>query len=154
MSIEELGVLGEFVGAVAVVISLLYLAVQIRAGNGVAQFECHLRNRTFMADYQKIVTNPSSAKMWLAGLRDPGALTVEERFGFYNLMYLFVNAIDLRTHEVSLSGQVYRVADIESVEEVVDTPGFRRWWRRAQHQFNQTTVDQVEEILSASSASH
>lgn len=92
--------------------------------------------------------------MLLAGLRDPGALTVEERFGFYNLMYLFVNAVDLRSHEVSLSGQVYRVADIESVEEVVDTPGFRRWWRRAQYQFNQTTVDQVEEILSASSASH
>ena len=63
MSIEELGVLVAFVGAVAVVISLLYLAAQIRVGNGVAQFDCHLRNRTFMAEYQKIVTNPSSAKM-------------------------------------------------------------------------------------------
>ena len=60
MSIEELGSLGEFVGALGVVISLMYLAFQIRVGSRSPRFESH-HTRTYPAQYQLILTNPSSA---------------------------------------------------------------------------------------------
>jgi hypothetical protein len=71
VTLEDLGNLGEFVGALGVVVSLVYLAVQIR------QNTVHLRQNTLTAQaaaYHQAVEQSWSAL--LTGARDPALVDI------------------------------------------------------------------------------
>jgi hypothetical protein len=79
MSLEDLGNIGEFVAAVGVIISLIYLAVQIRQNTRTVR----------SASYQSIVNTandlghnftraPGFTDLWAQGAVDPGKLNEEQ----------------------------------------------------------------------------
>lgn len=66
MNWDAIAAVGELIGAVAVVISLLYLASQIRTSNKAAR---HAASREIMVEYSQIygqlATNLETAELWL-----------------------------------------------------------------------------------------
>ena len=82
MNWDAVGAIGEIIGAFAVVISLIYLAVQIRNQN--------LESRA--ATVQQVLQNnaatisqlqdPELAQIWITGLEDIGSLSDVERLRF------------------------------------------------------------------------
>ena len=63
MDIENLGSIGEFVSGIAVIISLVYLAQQIRSSSRATRFDSHMKLRLLTAESQKnlkIVTDAYS----------------------------------------------------------------------------------------------
>ena len=71
---ELLGNYGEFVGAIAVVATLVFLPLQIKGSNRLARFDSHVRARAFVGEYQKLMVNPEINRVWIRGLVDPAAL--------------------------------------------------------------------------------
>ncbi len=61
MSIMELGALGEFLGAIAVVVTLIYLAAQVRQSNKLARAQTRERMNNQASDevYKGFVDDPS-----------------------------------------------------------------------------------------------
>ncbi len=57
MDILELGAIGELVGGAAVLVTLIYLALQVRHGNEVEKSETH---RAFVSDWNRQVLMPFS----------------------------------------------------------------------------------------------
>jgi hypothetical protein len=68
MTISELGSLGEFISSIAVLITLVYLAVQVRhlreERKAAAAAEMEFRERAFSEKNYAIATSPSLAEAW------------------------------------------------------------------------------------------
>ncbi len=88
MNWEAIGAIGEVVGGVAVIATLLYLAVQIRQNAQSVRNAASLSVNEGLAEINRRVSNdPEFADLWLRGLKDYGGLTGVERmrFGSYAL---------------------------------------------------------------------
>ena len=96
MTIQDLGSIGEFVAAIATLITLVYLALQLRNNTRVSRYDAHLKARQLVAESGKVLSEPDKARIWRVGLSDPDALSEDEQISFNMIMYLIVNAIDAR----------------------------------------------------------
>ena len=80
MNWDAISAIGDIVGAVAVVVTLLYLALQIRQGTkatqGVGIQTAAALDQEFLL---AIGNDPATAKMWATYLSTPDALPVEEK---------------------------------------------------------------------------
>jgi len=87
LSLADLGNLGEFISAVAVVVSVLYLAIQIRQNTRSLRAQAHQSITTHIAELNRtIVEHDEVAEILERGLEDPTVLTPAEarRFNAYN----------------------------------------------------------------------
>jgi hypothetical protein len=90
MSLEDLGNIGEFVAAVAVVISLIYLAVQIRQNTAQTRQNIRVVRASAFQNITDRVTrwndslagDPELARIYASGLLDPRSLNDVERIRF------------------------------------------------------------------------
>ena len=72
MSWEAIGAIGETVGALAVVVSLVYLAMQIRNQNQEARAATMQQVLQSNADAISQLQNPDLAEIWIKGVEDIG----------------------------------------------------------------------------------
>jgi hypothetical protein len=142
MTLEDLGNIGEFVAAVGVVVSLIYLAIQIR------QNTTQMRQNTIAvgnASYHqaleqgwlvnvKIAEDPEIARIMREGFRDLGELNDDERMRclalMQNAMFAFENLMRLREQGL---------IDVDVWENLLDTnrryfhhPGVQHYLRNRQ----------------------
>ena len=156
MTLQELGSLGELVGGVAVVVSLLYLAVEIRHHTrGLDQnkefmrlsFENEIRRET--ANFRSMIaTDADLADLWRRGLTGEAKLDSAERLRFG---YLLVNITSfLRAQFAARSRGLYSYEIGVFLRTVVRTPGFREWWSTQRELADPKYVEFIDEIISAS----
>jgi hypothetical protein len=94
MNWNVLGVLAEIVGAAGVVITLGYLAVQIRRSNVLAMAESNRFSFTSSnATTLAIAQDSELAKVFYEGLGDREALSAQDRLRFDMLMGAFIGGI-------------------------------------------------------------
>jgi hypothetical protein len=90
MNWDAIGAIGEIVGAVAVVTSLVYLAVQIRVSSGALR--TGTRDSAFhalMKWNQDVMADPELVWIYQAGSKDIGCLDEIQRMRFGHIMYSF-----------------------------------------------------------------
>lgn len=86
MNWEAIGAIGELVGAVGVIFSLLYLATQVRASTRASAVESKIASTRFYTDFLSgIIQSPELQDLFLRGRKDLEALTPEERIRYSNL---------------------------------------------------------------------
>ncbi len=79
MTIQDYGSIGEIVGAIATVATLLYLAVQIRQNNRLVAASIADSSRDSMNELARILgANPEAARVYAAGVQDPSSLSLHE----------------------------------------------------------------------------
>jgi hypothetical protein len=149
MNWDAIGAIGDFVGGIGVIVTLGYLAIQIRQNTRAQRYETHVRSRTLVAEFQKLQANPASADLWLRGMRDPNELSEEELWSFHNLLFLFMNPIEARA--IAPDAPLVEVTNV--IDVVVDRAGFRHWWQEARHVYSKTFRDHVDERLRSASRS-
>ena len=134
MTLQELGNLGEFIGAIAVIASLAYVALQIR------QNTRSLRTASFQALMQSSISenrlfaqDPAVAELYLRGLESYEALDPVEQLRFsrllYNLIWHF--EITLSLHGEGVSTDTRLEAQLAHVLEQLERPGAAKWWEGA-----------------------
>lgn len=82
MSISELGSLGEIIGAIAVLMTLIYLSTQIRTTNRLARIDGHRDLLKQLNSWYGEFEDSSRAALLAKGLRDFDVLTPEEKLHF------------------------------------------------------------------------
>jgi hypothetical protein len=160
MTLSDLGNIGEFIGALAVVLSLLYLAVQIR------QNTRQIRATTFQGvargwqDYMYALSSDDRASTWLKGSVDPAALNEVENLKYFILIRAF-----FRGYENDYYQYRQGTFDAEPWEgylnalrnDVLFLPGVRAIWKRDRGNYNRefaAFVDrQLESVPVSESAS-
>jgi hypothetical protein len=131
LTLSDLGNLGDFLGGIGVVVTLAYLATQIRQNTRVAR-TATLQQWVTMAGTVNNTLSQSSefSRVYRAGCKDPKSLEPHELTQFN--MYLFQM---FNTHE-SLFFQaeqgaidpLFFEAKIETLLTSLRQPGVRGWW--------------------------
>ena len=87
-NLESLANLGEVIGAIGVVVSLLYLAVQVRQNTQAQQTENFSRALDRVAAIQAALSQDAGTSVVFSkGVSDPSGLTARERMQFTWAMY-------------------------------------------------------------------
>jgi len=87
MNWDAIGAAAELVGAVGVVVSLLYLATQIRASSRMAAVQAKLEATRMLNDYvDSLIKSPDLSELWRRGIADSETLSREDYIRFSNLL--------------------------------------------------------------------
>ena len=151
MNWEAIGTIAELIGAIAVVVSLVYLAVQIRQNT--RQVEEQARGQRFMVlgalgdqwrgFRSNVVSSPEVAGIWRRGNGNLSSLSDDERTVFDLLMVEFFWGIAynwIMGVEDGL-GEYLRY-EIKDNLLVYDSRGLRDWWATSAHR-NEYPTDVV-----------
>jgi hypothetical protein len=131
MELEALANLGELVSAIAVVLSLIYLAVQIRQNTKAQRAESYSRALDRIATIQGRLSEDSQlADILLKGATDPRAMTPRERVQFTWVFYEMFGAFEFMFYENrnhSLSDDVWE-RWAATLLWWLAFPGVSAWW--------------------------
>jgi len=129
---NAISAISQLVGSIAVVLSVLYLALQVHQGTRVARLATQDAAATALRDVTKpLMVNADLERIWRVGLEDIGALSLEERVRFFHAAYQFLKAFEtIHFH------YVYGLMDRELFEgwhgllrHYIVAPGMAHYWK-------------------------
>lgn len=150
MNWDAIGAIGEIVGAAAVVVTLGYLARQIRQSMAAAKTDSRQRVLDRYSDAVGNVLAPNVLEAMRNGLDDFSTLSSKEQAAFTLAQSIFannlLNAIRLRD-EGTLDDETFSHISSGFVLGV-NSPGGRTWWANSKAIFPRTLVDHVDRELT------
>ena len=152
LNIGDLALVAEIIGGVAVVVSLIYLAKQVRENSlqvklGSAISLNHLINEAF----DPIYSSDRTIRIWTGGISEPTGLCEEDQaiFSLFmaRLVHVLLTAIMHTDHNILESDVARRY--VGSLNSILKSPG-GQFWLNDLGGVNQLS-EKVMEILSSSS---
>ena len=119
MNWDAIGALGEIIGAAAVFISLLYLAIQIRQSTTLARTQYHTNSVSIFAPFSD--WKSANPRVFREGMTDFESLNADDRVNLDSILTLFVLTFKdvLEAHE---RGFVDRETDLLVVSDPTSGP--------------------------------
>ena len=151
MSLEQLGLIANIVGAIAIVITLVYLAIQVKDNSRSSRSASVTDATTAMqAFYQELGSNPETCKLFLQAVTNPDALSELEKFQYVMLMHScflgFQRSFILAregTLDVALRDSIGT-----AMQAINRSPGMHLYWRQRKAYFQPEFVEWVEGLLA------
>lgn len=154
MTITDWSVIGEIVSAIAVVISLIYVGVQVKQNTTATRV---VTTQAHVESWNHVVSNlcqsSETASNWHQGLQDLSRLEGGQRVQFFA--------------QLSLVNRYYEASYLEWVSGVLDErlwsglramlvdsmsyPGAREWWNHRRHHYCADYQQLVDTIFAAGS---
>ena len=155
MTLEDFGNIGEIVGAIATLGTLLYLAVQVRANTRVMRAEA--RRSDIIAEagvYGSIVENADVAELFQRGLADPKSLDTQERIRFAFLLapFLAVAQLEFLDYKDGLRDSALFERNLSSRLRFLRAPGGREYWDQQRESYDPGFEARVDEWLADKSS--
>jgi hypothetical protein len=99
---DAISALSQLVGSFAVVLSVLYLAVQVHQSTRIARLATQDAAAAALRDVTKpLMENAELERIWRIGLEDLDALSIEDRARFFHAAYQFLKAFEtIHSHYV------------------------------------------------------
>ena len=158
MDLEALGNLGDFIGGIAVLLTLVYLAVQVRNNSQlVRQNSDLLRARTFRESQTAhseatslLANNRELADIYHRGTNDPTSLTpVErERFAWFYAMFLANFQASYYQMERGLLDPELWESEIQNLKTMLANPGGANVWAGAAPFYNKRFREYVQRLMA------
>ena len=156
MTIIELGAIGEFLGSLGLVITLVFLVLQIRQ-NTVTVNDTNLRSVTdrTIAHGRFAVEVPGFMSIFQRGTSDLSLLTDEERwlFGTYMHSMMIDFQEQLHLHRQSRLPDFYWENMNKNQLLYLSTPGGTEWWRSGQKLLGDEFVTYINGKLQSNRSS-
>jgi hypothetical protein len=159
MTLQDLGSLGELVGAIAVVVSLVYLAFQIRQNTRqidhntqaarASAFDSSIAHT--MVARQAIFENADVARIYHEGSIDPDSLTEQERLRYrlivHNVLWSIWN-LQSQAQVGDLAAETWQ-AQLMILRRIMSSKGARWFWSSYSEEFGASFQEEVARILEA-----
>ena len=150
MNLNDLANLGQIIGAVAVVVSLIYVALQIRQNtNAVRSATAQVVHEHFAKWYQLVAADAELSKIVATGLRDYGSLSEQEKARFIATFMAFLsysqNAF-LKWREKMLEPPLWMGWEL-LIMNLVSSPGGKEFWKERGYLFGEEFRRHVESDL-------
>ena len=149
MDITTLAAWGEFIGGIAVVVSLVYLASQIRMNTKTVRASNLGVAMAASSEWSRMILDPAAASLYVRGMEDFVGLSTEDQLRFNGLMsHLF--GVNLNTRHLRQQG----LFDAETEENqaktiayILESPGARQWWTANRHWWRTEFGDFVDGLI-------
>jgi len=151
LKLSDWSSLAEILSAIAVLISLVYVGVQVSDGTrAVRSASVNDASLAVQNWYQEMGSNPQMSDLFYRAMRSEQPLNDQEEFqflmGFHSLFLGFQNNY-LMSVEGTLDPST-RDAFINVALSVRDMPGFKRFWRQRKTYLHPEFADYVDGILT------
>ncbi|PYL58304.1 MAG: hypothetical protein DMF30_03125 [Verrucomicrobia bacterium] len=132
MSWEAINAVSQLVSSIAVVLSVLYLGIQVHRSTRVAKLATQDAAATALRDVTKpFMENAELERIWRVGLEDLSALSAQDQARFFHATYQFLKAFEtIHFH------YVYGLMDRELWEgwrgllrHYIAAPGIAQYWK-------------------------
>jgi hypothetical protein len=95
MNWEAIAAISQLVGSIAVVVSVLYLAFQLRSSTRVAKVTAQDAAASALRDFTKpLMENAELGRVWRAGLENLDALSPDDQARFFHAAHQFLKALE------------------------------------------------------------
>ena len=152
MTIFELGALGEFVGAFAVVFTLIYLSLQIRQNTKAVRASAIDVSISRANDVRvSMYENAEVSRIYMQGLNHPDELDEESRLRFRLIIHAVLLAGSNVYSQTSFAGLSLSTwdAQLTLLKRVMISPGGRWFWKEYRLEFEEAFREQIDKILQA-----
>ena len=148
MNWEAAGAIGEIVGALGVIASLLYVARQVRAGNKASLIESKLATSRMHSDFiGSLIQNPELDEILFGGISGSESLSESDSrrfsnmalqaFTFFSAGYFQVEAGTMDSDEWSESEAI--------IQFWLNGQGGKEWWRKVgRNRFSSRFVSYID----------
>jgi hypothetical protein len=146
---EAISAISQMIGSVAVVFSVLYLAVQVHRSTTVAKLAAQDAAATSLREVTKpFAENAELARIWQIGLEDLQSLSPEEQTRFFHSTYQFLKAFEtIHFHHIHgvMDEQIWQ-GWCGLLQHYIASPGIDHYWK-LRHDLFSTRFQQFIQTL-------
>ena len=159
MNWDAIGAIGEIVGAAAVVVSLIYLATQIRQNNSqvaeqvrALKLQAYDASATHFSGFRlAIARSPQLASLWRRAKESFVDLAPDEQAQINELLielfYSYENMLQRKRQGV-IDDDLWEVVE-QNIDAWVSNSGIREWWEVGQRQPHSEEFDAIVNRICA-----
>ena len=148
MNWEAINAIAQLVSSIGVIISLLYLAVQVHRSTRVTKLAAQDAATTALRDVTRpFAENPEVGLLWRKGLEDINSLGPDEKARFFHVAFQFLKAMEtIHFHYIYglMEEQVWR-GWRNLYRHYLDAPGLNYYWQLRHNLFS----DRFQEFVAA-----
>ena len=151
MNWEAIGAVGEILGAIAVIATLIYVATQVkdsaRAARSAAVTDATSAMQAF---YQELGSNPQACELFLEGLMNPESLSKQAQYQYLMMLHSWFLGCQ-RSFFLAQEGTLasgLRDSIATAIVAVNHLPGTHLYWRQRKTFFQPEFVDWIEALLA------
>lgn len=149
LTLEDLGNLGEIVGGLAVMISVLYLAVQIRQSSQIARFEAHRALSIAMGSIiNDVARDPEMYRIWKVAVDTPEQATYDDRERFGMLLYQVFTTFSDADRFTDIDSELTTRYNMY-LSRYLEMEVVRDWWSRQGQYFPSRFRQRINDLLAA-----
>ena len=147
MTLQELGGLGELIGGIGVIVSLVYLARQIRDSSRIERLNARYTvSQSLTNAFIRLDDDPELNRIWTA-VRDRGEeLNDEDRERFGRFLYRYFGQLSL-AHGFSEVDPELRVRYEPLLVRFLEAPAVQGWWSRQREFIAEPFRSEVDSLL-------
>ena len=147
MNWDAVGAVAELIGSIAVVITLIYLAVQLKHNSKSTRLAAaHGLASTYSATLNHISSNQELTELYFNGLGDDPGLSKTERRQFDLIVLQLVRNGDVHFHsflEGTMSKELWEATE-SGFLQLYSQPGGKASWERQRHLVSESFRNHVE----------
>ena len=133
MSLQDIGSVGELIGAVAVIFSLVYLAMQVRQNTKAVRIQTYQAIMDSSNRLGDSMAEQNVDAIYRKGRKDPDSCSEEEMAQFMLIAGQVVNLYEglYLHHQSGAIDDDFFENRWKTFHRIMHQPGFRRMWERA-----------------------
>src|SRR6267378_7346707 len=136
---EAISAISQMIGSIAVVFSVLYLAVQVHRSTRIAKLAAQDAASTSLREVTRpFAENADLARIWRIGLEDLHSLSAEEQARFFHSSYQFLKAFEtIHFHHIHglMDEQIFQ-GWCGLLKHYIVSPGMEHYWKLRQELFS------------------
>jgi hypothetical protein len=146
--LEALGNLGDFIGGLAVIATLLYLAVQVRQNTQMLRANALATGSEARLSFNHLLgTNPAAARVYQLGLEDFSSLTEDEQRQFLHLIRAGFGSYQhvFQQYEGGLVDEAVWHQDRRAAIGLLSLPHIQVWWKHRRSAFIEAFAQAIDQ---------
>ena len=152
MNWSAIGAVGEIVGAMAVVATLVYLAIQIRQNTAQNKAASHQAISDSLNEINFLFAKSADvSELWLKGMQDRVGLTDGQRWQFDAMARAYFHVCETMFVQAELGAgdRGIMVAEERGMKIVLAMPGGREWWMENPFGFSEEFREYVDHLMAS-----
>ena len=149
MNWEAISAISQMIGSIAVVFSVLYLAVQVHRSTRIAKLAAQDAASTSLREVTRpFAENADLARIWRKGLEDLQSLSAEEQARFFHSTYQFLKAFEtIHFHHIYglMDEQIWQ-GWCGLLQHYIASPGIEHYWKLRHYLFSARFQQFIREL--------
>jgi hypothetical protein len=146
---EAISAISQMIGSIAVVLSVLYLALQVHQSTRIAKLAAQDAAATSLREVTRpFAENAELARVWRRGLEDLQSLPAEEQARFFHSCYQFLKAFEtIHFHHIHgvMDEQIWQ-GWCGLLRHYIASPGMEHYWKLREDLFSARFREFIREL--------